>query len=123
MAKFEKPTVEQLREYGREIGFRGFDAERFYDHYEMIGWVVGKGRAPMKDWRAAVRQWRRNQVEWSGAAVQETDPAILDYARQARKLIAAGGMDIGRFWAKVANAVGKDGLERVRKLAKQGGRT
>ena len=31
------------------------DCERFYDHYESVGWYVGK--APMVDWKAMVRKW------------------------------------------------------------------
>lgn len=112
-----KPTVAELAAYGLEIGYRGFDPDRFFDHYEMVGWVTGKARAPMKNWKAAVRQWRRNEAEWKGQK-QETDPAVIDYAGQARGLIAAGGEDIGRFWAKVRDAIGADGLERVRRLAR-----
>jgi hypothetical protein len=31
------------------------DAQRFVDFYSSKGWTVGK--SPMKDWRAAVRNW------------------------------------------------------------------
>lgn len=118
--KFEQPTVEQLREYAKEIGFSGFNPNAFLDHYELVGWVVGKARTPMASWRAAVRIWQRKQAEWSGAAPQvEDDPAVLDYAREARERIAAGGYEIARFWAKVRNAIGPAGLERVKRLAKE----
>jgi hypothetical protein len=30
------------------------------DHYTANGWKVGKN--PMKDWKAAVRQWERNDL-------------------------------------------------------------
>ena len=33
------------------------DAERFVDYYTANGWKVGKN--PMKDWKAAVRNWER----------------------------------------------------------------
>ena len=67
-ARFVKPTLDQLQAYGVEIGFGGFDAERFLDHYDMIGWRVGKAQTPMRDWRAAVRIWRRNQRAWAADA-------------------------------------------------------
>lgn len=35
-------------------------ADAFFDHFESNGWKVG-GRAPMKDWRAAARNWMRRQ--------------------------------------------------------------
>lgn len=52
--RFVKPTIEQIHSYCLERGY-AVDAERFYDYYESKGWVVG--RAPMKDWKAAVRTW------------------------------------------------------------------
>lgn len=121
MPRFIKPTLEELRSYAREIGFRGFDAARFLDHYEMVGWVVGRARTPMASWRAAVRTWARNQAEWAGAPAVADDPAIAEYAKLARLMIASGGKDIGRFWAKVRDAVGEPGLARVRALAAKGG--
>ena len=35
------------------------DHERWYSHYESNGWKVGKNA--MKDWRAAVRTWEKNE--------------------------------------------------------------
>lgn len=126
--RFVKPTIAELRAYAREIRFYTFDPERFLDHYETVGWVVGKARLPMKNWQAAVRTWRRNQQEWNGAPAARVDPPeVLEYAKQARHIIEhEKGYEIGRFWAKVADALGQDALERVkalanRKPAQQGG--
>jgi len=116
--KFEKPSIEQLAEYAAQIGYRSFNAERFFDYYEACGWLVGKGK-PMKDWRAAVRNWRRMDIERGKEERTETDPVILDYARQAKAILDAGGYEIGRFWAKVRNAIGEDGLKRVMSLARR----
>ena len=58
-APFRAPTVEQVRAYGKEINF-DIDAERFCDFYAAKGWLVGK--SPMKDWKAAVRNWRGSQM-------------------------------------------------------------
>ena len=35
------------------------DARRFIDFYESKGWMVGS--SPMRDWRAAVRGWERDE--------------------------------------------------------------
>ena len=35
------------------------DPEKFISYYESNGWMVGRNK--MKDWRAAVRTWERNQ--------------------------------------------------------------
>ena len=116
--RFSKPTLDELRGYAREIGFRGFDAERFFDYYECCGWVVGRNK-PMRDWRAAVRNWRRMDQERRGDPGGETDPEILEYMRQAKRIIEAGGFEIGRFWKKVRDAIGADGLDRVQRLSRK----
>ncbi len=54
---FIRPTAEQINEYSKEIGFT-LDGNQFIDHYEARGWLIGKN--PMKDWKAAVRTWKRN---------------------------------------------------------------
>lgn len=56
--RFTPPTLEEVKEYCKERN-KGVDAERFIDFYTAKGWMVG--RNPMKDWKAAVRTWERNQ--------------------------------------------------------------
>ena len=55
--KFIPPTVEEVAEYCRERK-NGINAESFVDFYESKGWLIGKNK--MKDWKAAVRTWERN---------------------------------------------------------------
>jgi hypothetical protein len=118
---FVPPTVAELAAYAKEIGFRGFNAQAFLDKYEMVGWVVGKSRTPMASWKAAVRTWQRNQAEWAGQPKEEeVDPALLDYARQVRERLAGGGVEIGRLYAKIADAVGQTALEQVKAMARRG---
>ena len=57
--RFAPPTLENVREYCREMGYTNVDAERFIDFYTSNGWMVGKNR--MKDWKAAVRNWDRRE--------------------------------------------------------------
>lgn len=54
--RFVKPSVEEIRAYCQERN-NGIDASKIFDFYESKGWVVGK--SPMKDWKAAVRNWER----------------------------------------------------------------
>ena len=57
---FVPPTVENVSGYCQESGY-SIDAERFVDFYASKGWMVGKSR--MKDWRAAVRNWARQEKQ------------------------------------------------------------
>ena len=60
--RFAPPTVSEVSDYFSERGADPAEADRFVDFYESKGWLVGK--AKMKCWKSAVRNWiRRNQSE------------------------------------------------------------
>lgn len=58
---FKKPTVEEISNYCKERN-NFVDAQRFFDFYESKGWKIGKNS--MKDWKAAVRNWERNENQY-----------------------------------------------------------
>lgn len=66
--RFKAPTIEQAKEYFAEKGYMESEAERFVDHFTANGWKVGK--SPMKDWKAAARNWMRNVKDWNGGYQQ-----------------------------------------------------
>lgn len=66
--RFIKPSVDEIAAYCRERN-NMIDPEHFFDHYESNGWKVGK--VAMKDWKAAVRQWERNDY---GSGKRGSDP-------------------------------------------------
>jgi len=55
----KKPTIEEIKAYMLEIKCPSYftESEKFFDHHESKGWVIG--RAPMKNWQAACRTWKR----------------------------------------------------------------
>ena len=57
VARFVKPTLEEVKSYCIERNNQ-VDAEYWYDHYEGNGWLVGKVK--MKNWKAVVRNWEKN---------------------------------------------------------------
>ena len=63
--RFAPPTVEQVATYCRERN-NGIDPNSFVDFYQSKGWVIGK--SPMKDWKAAVRQWEQKRKEQGAPA-------------------------------------------------------
>jgi hypothetical protein len=81
-ARMPPPTVEEVAEYAKvyaaskriDLEACGFSSERFHDHFASNGWKVG-GRAPMKDWKAALRNWVREDVERSGVAEDDGSSA------------------------------------------------
>jgi hypothetical protein len=61
---FIQPTLAEVTQYCVEKSL-AMDAGKFIDHYETVGWVYGKGRSPIKDWKAAVRNWARREEEFN----------------------------------------------------------
>ncbi len=56
--RFSPPSVDEVKAYCQEKGYR-IDPEHFVDFYQSNGWRVGKN--PMRDWKAAVRNWAKNE--------------------------------------------------------------
>lgn len=73
-ANFSPPDIQDVKAYCMERK-NNVDPERFIDFYEAKGWMVGKNK--MKDWRAAVRNWERNEASKSTA--QTTQQGRLDW--------------------------------------------
>ena len=61
--RFTPPSVDEVAAYCQERG-NAVDAQRFVDFYASKGWKVGS--SGMKDWRAAVRNWERQDSTKNG---------------------------------------------------------
>ena len=51
------PTAEAVSTHSQSIGYP-INGPEWCDHYAAKGWIVGRTR--MKDWQAAVRNWKTN---------------------------------------------------------------
>jgi len=60
VSKFEKPTLVEIRTYCEAIG-ASINPVTFFNHYEAVGWKVGKNS--MKDWKAGVRGWNSRDAK------------------------------------------------------------
>ncbi len=61
--RFTPPTLKEVNDYVIENSLT-MDAEIFVDHFSSNGWKVS-GRAAMKDWKAAVRNWAKRQASYA----------------------------------------------------------
>lgn len=77
-ARFVPPTLEEVQAYCKERHYGTLDVspQRFIDYYTSNGWKVG--RNPMKDWKAAVRNWARGEYK------QEQKGYNSDYQREEK---------------------------------------
>jgi hypothetical protein len=66
--RFTPPTIEEAKVYCEEIGI---DVDAWYDHFTTSGWRLSNGNA-MKDWKASVRTWKRNDDKWGAKNTQST---------------------------------------------------
>jgi hypothetical protein len=46
------------------------EAEKFVDYYSSKGWLVGKSK--MKDWKASVRNWTKNNFSNNNTGPQQS---------------------------------------------------
>lgn len=97
---FRPPSDSEVGEYSRYIGF-DLDPHEFLDFYQSKGWMVGKNK--MKDWKAAVRTWKktREKQNGKGRAVFETGRKLSGAERtrlarqRAYERAAARASDMG----------------------------
>lgn len=78
------PSVDEVRRYMADREYPD-EAEAFVDHYSANGWVQGRGK-PIKDWKAAVRNWQRNDFGGSAGA-----KSPVTYAKQREANMRAAG--------------------------------
>lgn len=50
------PTLELISSYGADLGIDKEYCERFFNHYESIGWVNGTGQQ-IKNWKLIFKNW------------------------------------------------------------------
>ena len=87
---FIPPTIEDVRDYiyGRGPEYQAIDPEEFIAFYQSKGWMVGK--APMKDWRAALTTWARKRVRGGGRpqekVIAPVEIALEENAKTLRRL-------------------------------------
>jgi hypothetical protein len=53
------PDLEDVVDFFKKLDKPFIEAEKFYNHFQSNGWLVG-GKSPMKDWKAAARNWMLN---------------------------------------------------------------
>lgn len=86
--KFIKPTVAEVEAYCKARK-NGINAQGFIDKYESIGWVVGKARTPMKDWKATIRTWENYRKEHKFGQVLQSDQSHTIVDKMNNKIIKA----------------------------------
>ena len=97
--KARPENIDQVIEYFREI--EASDpvemAHEWNDHFSANGFLVGKAKAPMKDWKAACRNWKRTSKRFEPAfQVTRRNGTQKPKSKLARALASFERADQGR---------------------------
>ena len=68
---FISPSLEEAILFFKEKNKTDLDAEKFFNHFESNGWLVG-GKSKMKNWQAAARNWMLNSDKFQSHKKQPT---------------------------------------------------
>ena len=71
-----KPTFEEVQLYFTQEKYPEIEAQKFYNYFASIGWLVG-GRTPMLNWNAAAANWMLNANKF-----QKEQPVPVSRAKQ-----------------------------------------
>ena len=69
------PHISEIKMYFAEKEAPSEEAEKFFNHYESNGWLVG-GKSKMKNWQAAARNWLLNSKKFNVIASEAKQSAI-----------------------------------------------
>ena len=61
------PSLEMILEYFSFKESSQIEANKFFNYYSSIGWLIG-GKTKMKDWKAAARNWMLNTAKFAANA-------------------------------------------------------
>lgn len=83
-ARFQNPTIDEVKKVAKELGFTEKMAERFFYHYDANGWVQGKDK-PIFNWISALNSWAAKEHDFEKPqdgkkpyTERQYDPAALD---------------------------------------------
>lgn len=62
--KKAQPTIEKVKNYFQENNFPEIEAQKFFNYFSSIGWLIG-GKIPMHNWQAAAQNWILNSINFN----------------------------------------------------------
>ncbi|HEY1040452.1 MAG TPA: transcriptional regulator, partial [Bacteroidia bacterium] len=65
-----KPTLKQTQTYFAQKRWPTVEAQKFFNYFQSNGWLVG-GKTPMKNWKAAAKNWMLNSENFKPPSLKE----------------------------------------------------
>ena len=66
---FVEPNLNEIKTYFLENNFPEQEAQKFFNYFKSVGWLVG-GKTPMVNWQAAAQNWIINAPKFISNAEQ-----------------------------------------------------
>ena len=87
--KNKRPNKIEISDYFNELGVNdpNIQAESFHDYYTANGWKVGGN--PMKDWKAAARNWKKNINTYKSNGQTSGKKSAYELAVESRRKLAS----------------------------------
>ena len=67
------PKLEDVKSYFLDLSIEENEAERFFNHFQSNGWLVG-GKSKMKNWQASAKNWIMNLQSFNPTIVATAKP-------------------------------------------------
>lgn len=68
---FYIPSIEEVKDFFEN----DLEADKYFNYYSSKGWVVGN-KSPMKDWKAAARNWKMNAGKFNSGSKQDSKSSV-----------------------------------------------
>jgi hypothetical protein len=72
-----EPEIEEVKTYFQKNNFPEQEAQKFFNYFKSVGWLVG-GKIPMVDWQAAAQNWIINAPKFISNAEQHNSAKQLN---------------------------------------------
>lgn len=72
--EFYTPNQEEVKQFFNQNDFPDREAQKFFNYFSSIGWLVG-GKTPMTDWQAAAQNWMLNVDIFKPKYISHPEPA------------------------------------------------
>ena len=105
--RFTPPTRDDVDAYAKsEMIGSETSVDKFHDYYTANGWKVG--RNAMKDWKAAFRNWIKNEKQYEHGTHQQTSDKSAGSRRRADwEALQEWGRDIDSYRDEVLGSLGR----------------
>jgi len=67
------PQLSDVKNFFKDAGVSENEGERFYNHFQSNGWLVG-GKSKMKNWQASAKNWMLNLQNFTKMNVASSNP-------------------------------------------------